>query len=215
MEIESKLESLSIAVINGKHLEAEVITQELLLNDVKPQAILDNALMKGMAVVGERFRDQLIFVPQVLVSARAMKFAMKALEPYLIKNAVASKGKILLGTVKGDVHDIGKNLVAIMLQGCGYEVTDIGTGCSAEKFHEEFIKCNADVVGMSALLTTTMIYMETVINYFKEKNINVPLIVGGAPLNKKFADEIGASGFARNAYDAVKLVDSIMGAKLQ
>ncbi|MCX6170268.1 MAG: corrinoid protein [Ignavibacteriales bacterium] len=213
MEIDDKLESLSIAIINGKHLDAQKITQELLTNNVLPQTILDNALMKGMAIVGERFRDQLIFVPQVLIAARAMKFAMKALEPYLIKGGVASKGRILIGTVKGDVHDIGKNLVAIMLQGCGYEVIDIGTGCSAEKFHEEYIKCNADVIGMSALLTTTMIYMESVIKFFREKNIKIPIIVGGAPLNQKFADEIGSSGFARNAYDAVQLVDSIMATK--
>lgn len=211
MEPNEKLEMLSQAVIGGKHLDAESITKDLLADGITPARILDEALMKGMGVVGQRFRDQLMFVPQVLVAARAMKFAMKILEPFIVKEQAGGKGKIMIGTVKGDVHDIGKNLVAIMLQGSGYEVIDIGTGCSAEKYFEEFEKHTPDIIGMSALLTTTMIYMKTVIDFFREKNINIPLIIGGAPINRKFADEIGAAGYAGSAYDAVLLVDKLLG----
>lgn len=210
MEIINTLDELSNFIISGKHLDAESLTKNLLEIGTDPKTILDEALMKGMAVVGQRFRDQQIFVPQVLISARAMKLSMKALQPYLTQNNVVAKGKVLLGTVKGDVHDIGKNLVAIMLQGSGYEVIDIGAGCSAEKFHEEYLKHESDVIGMSALLTTTMVYMKTIIEYFKEKNTTVPIIIGGAPLNQRFADEIGADGYGRNSYDAVKLVDKIL-----
>ncbi|MBU2491421.1 MAG: corrinoid protein [Bacteroidetes bacterium] len=210
MEIGLKFEELSNMIIEGKHLDAESSTKYLLEMGIDPKNILDEALMKGMGIVGQRFRDQQIFVPQVLISARAMKFSMKALEPYLVGDNALSKGKVLLGTVKGDVHDIGKNLVAIMLQGSGYEVIDIGTGCSAEKFYDEYLKHKTDIVGMSALLTTTMVYMKTVIEFFKEKNVMVPIIIGGAPLNQRFADEIGADGFGRNSYDAVKLVDKIL-----
>ena len=213
MEVKQKLESLAEFVIGGKHLDAERVTKELIEDGVEPKTILDEALMKGMGVVGQRFRDQLMFVPQVLVAARAMKFSMKILEPLMIGSGVKSKGKVLIGTVKGDVHDIGKNLVSIMLQGAGYDVIDIGIGCTAEKYFEEYEKHKADIVGMSALLTTTMVYMKDVIEYFKEKNAGVPIIVGGAPLNQKFADEIGANGYGRSAYEAVQLVDSIIVSK--
>lgn len=184
--------------------------QELLDENVTPQVILDEALMKGMAVVGEKFRNNEMFVPQVLVSARAMKLVMTILEPYFTASSISKKGKIIIGTVKGDIHDIGKNLVSIMLQGAGYDVVDLGTGCTAEKFYDEYEKNEANVVGMSALLTTTMVYMKTVIDYFKDKKAEVPLIIGGAPINQKYADEIGADGYAKNAYDAVILVDKIL-----
>lgn len=210
MEPQAKLNELSDFVITGKHIDAEKITQELISAGVTARTILDEGLMKGMNIVGQRFRDQRMFVPQVLVAARAMKVSMKILEPLMIGQESNSKGKVLIGTVKGDVHDIGKNLVAIMLQGAGYEVVDIGIGCSAEKFFEEYQKNKPDVIGMSALLTTTMIYMKEVINYFNNENVKVPLIIGGAPINKKFAEEIGADGFGRSAYEAVQVVDSLI-----
>lgn len=213
MEYQEKLNELSECILSGKHIDAERITQELVLLRVTARTILDEGLMKGMNIVGQRFRDQQMFVPQVLVAARAMKFSMKILEPLMIGQENNSKGKVLIGTVKGDVHDIGKNLVAIMLQGAGYEVVDIGIGCSAEKFFEEYQKNKPDVIGMSALLTTTMIYMKEVINYFNNKNVKVPLIIGGAPINKKFAEEIGADGFGRSAYEAVQVVDSLITKK--
>jgi 5-methyltetrahydrofolate--homocysteine methyltransferase len=210
MEIDEKIKKIADLVISGKHLETESLTKELIEMGVEPKLILDKGLMEGMAVVGQRFRDQQMFVPQVLVAARAMKFSMKVLDPLMVGEQNKSKGKILIGTVKGDVHDIGKNLVGIMLQGAGYEVIDVGTGISAETYLEEYKKNKADLIGLSALLTTTMLYMRDVIEYFKKEKINVPIIVGGAPLNKKFADEIGADGFGRSAYEAVHLVDSIL-----
>jgi 5-methyltetrahydrofolate--homocysteine methyltransferase len=210
MEIDEKLKELADLLISGKHLETESLTKELIEMGVEPKLILDKGLMEGMAVVGQRFRDQQMFVPQVLVAARAMKFSMKIIDPLMVGEQNKSKGKILIGTVKGDVHDIGKNLVGIMLQGAGYEVIDVGTGISAEKYLEEYKKNKVDLIGLSALLTTTMLYMKDIIEYFKKEQINVPIIVGGAPLNKKFADEIGADGFGRSAYEAVHLVDSIL-----
>lgn len=210
MGIKEKLAELSQFIINGRHLEAQKITQELIDEKCDPQTILNDGLMKGMEVVGQRFRDNQMFVPQVLVAARAMKTSMKVIEPLMLSGVVKSKGKIMIGTVKGDVHDIGKNIVATMMQGAGYEVIDIGTGCDANKFFKEYETHKPNLIGMSALLTTTMINMKPVIEHFKNKNVNVPFIVGGAPLNKKFADEIGANGYGKDAYDAVKIADEIL-----
>ena len=134
--MKEKLQKLSELLIAGKHFETERITRELIENNVEPGVILEEGLMPGMNIVGQRFRDQLMFVPQVLVAARAMKFSMKVLEPLMAGSNHKSKGKILLGTVKGDVHDIGKNLVGIMLQGAGYNVIDLGIGITAGKFLE-------------------------------------------------------------------------------
>lgn len=206
----NKLKKLSELIIIGKHLDTEKITQELIEEGIRPEVILEEGLMPGMNIVGQRFRDQQMFVPQVLVAARAMKFSMKVLEPQMIGSNHKSKGRILLGTVKGDVHDIGKNLVGIMLQGAGYDVIDLGIGITAEKYFEEYEKNEPDIIGMSALLTTTMMYMNDVINLFQQKNVKVPIIVGGAPLNKMIANEMGAAGFGRSAYEAVQLVDSLV-----
>lgn len=206
----NKLKKLSELIIIGKHLDTEKITQELIEEGIRPEVILEEGLMPGMNIVGQRFRDQQMFVPQVLVAARAMKFSMKVLEPQMIGSNHKSKGRILLGTVKGDVHDIGKNLVGIMLQGAGYDVIDLGIGITAEKYFEEYEKNEPDIIGMSALLTTTMMYMKDVINLFQQKNVKVPIIVGGAPLNKMIANEMGAAGFGRSAYEAVQLVDSLV-----
>ncbi|MBM4170912.1 MAG: cobalamin-binding protein [Ignavibacteria bacterium] len=210
MNLEHKLSELAQFIISGKHLDAQKITTELVENNVDADTILKESLMKGMDVVGQRFRDNIIFVPQVLVSARAMKTAMKILEPLMIKGNIKSKGKILIGTVKGDVHDIGKNIVATMLQGGSYEVVDIGIGCDENKFLQEYEIHKPNVIGISALLTTTMVNMKPVIDHFKNKNINLPFIVGGAPINKKYADEIGAFGYGKDAYEAVKIVDSLL-----
>jgi 5-methyltetrahydrofolate--homocysteine methyltransferase len=210
MNLQQKLSDLAQLIISGKHLDAQKITYELIENNVDPDTILKESLMKGMEVVGQRFRDNQIFVPQVLVSARAMKTSMKVLEPLMIKENIKSKGKVLIGTVKGDVHDIGKNIVAAMLQGGGYVVIDIGIGCDENKFFQEYETHQPNIIGISALLTTTMINMKPVIDHFKNKNVNLPFIVGGAPLNKKYADEIGASGYGKDAYESVKLVDSLL-----
>lgn len=206
----TKLRKLCQALIDGKHLEAEAITRELVGCGVEPKIVLDEGLMAGMDVVGKNFKAGVIFLPQVLVSARAMKSSMTVLEPLLAQSAYRSKGRILLGTVKGDVHDIGKNLVAIMLRGAGYEVVDIGVGCSSDRFIHMYEKHSPDIVGMSALLTTTMLYMKVVVDSFVAKGIKVPLIVGGAPVTSRFANNIGAAGYARNASEAADLVKSIV-----
>jgi len=204
------LQQLSHCIIDGKHIESEQITRQLLDAGNTPMTILDEGLLPGMGVVGQRFRDGEMFLPQVLVSARAMKTAMKLLEPLLAARHVEPKGKILLGTVKGDVHDIGKNLVSVMLQGNGYSIIDIGTQNHVEKYLVAYEQHHPDVVGLSALLTTTMMYMRTVIETFQQKNIPVPIIVGGAPVTQRFADEIGAGGYAKNAVEAVELVNRIL-----
>lgn len=203
-------QSLAQSVIDGKHVESEQFTRLLLDGGATPMIILDEGLLPGMAVVGRRFRDGEMFLPQVLVSARAMKTAMKLLEPLLAASNVAPKGTVLIGTVKGDVHDIGKNLVSVMLQGNGYSVIDIGTQNPVEKYLAAYEQHKPDIVGLSALLTTTMMYMKTIINTFQEKNIPVPIIVGGAPVTQKFADEIHADGYAKNAVEAVELVNRIL-----
>jgi 5-methyltetrahydrofolate--homocysteine methyltransferase len=210
MTEQEKLSELAQFVIAGKHIDAQRITEELIHENCSPQTILNDGLMKGMEVVGQRFRDNLMYVPQVLVAARAMKTSMKVIEPLMLSGKVKSKGKILIGTVKGDVHDIGKNIVATMMQGAGYEVVDIGTGCDVNKFYQEYETHKPDLIGMSALLTTTMVNMKPVIEHFKNKNVNVPFIVGGAPLNQKFADEIGATGYGKDAYGAVKVADQLL-----
>lgn len=204
------LHALSQAIIDGKHLESEQLTEQLLHAGVAPLKILDEGLLPGMGVVGQRFRDGEMFLPQVLVSARAMKTAMKLLDPILSASNIEPKGKIVIGTVKGDVHDIGKNLVSVMLQGNGYKVIDIGIQNPVEKYLAAYEEYKPDIIGLSALLTTTMMYMKTIITTFKEKNIPVPIIIGGAPITQKFADEIGADGFAKNAVTAVELVNTIL-----
>ncbi|KAB2923345.1 MAG: cobalamin-binding protein [Bacteroidetes bacterium] len=201
---------LSQCVIDGRHVESEQTVRTLLGEGASPMSVLDDGLLPGMAVVGQRFRDGEMFLPQVLVSARAMKTAMAVLEPLLAASNVEPKGTVLIGTVKGDVHDIGKNLVSVMLQGNGYRVVDIGTQNPVEKYLAAYEQHRPDVVGLSALLTTTMMYMPTVIAGFRSRGIPVPVIVGGAPVTQRFAGEIGADGYAKNAVDAVDLVNRLL-----
>ncbi len=189
---------------------SEKVTRELLDLKVEPSKILNDGLIPGMEHVGVEFRAGRMFLPQVLVAARAMKTSMALLEPLLAAGSYKAKGKILIGTVKGDMHDIGKNLVSIMLRGAGYEVVDIGVGCSADRFREAFLQHRPDIIGLSALLTTTMVSMKGVIDLFAQNGLKVPIIIGGAPISAKFAQEIGAAGYARNATDAVDLVRSLM-----
>ncbi|MCL5268094.1 MAG: corrinoid protein [Bacteroidetes bacterium] len=210
MGIDKEFVMLADAVIAGKHIEAGDLTSKLIDESVPPGEILENGLLPGMDVVGKRFRDNQIFLPQVLISARAMKASMKILEPLMVGSGHKMKGTALLGTVKGDVHDIGKNIVSIMLQGNGYTVIDLGTDCTAEKFLSGAGQHHPDVIGLSALLTTTMVYMKTIIDFLRSQQVSIPIIVGGAPVNQKFADEIGANGTARNAAEAVELITKLM-----
>ncbi len=203
MQIDNLMSQLAEFIISGKKDQAVETTKELLELNVSAEDILDNGLLSGMNVVGKRFRENIYFVPQVLISARAMKSSLAILEPLLSEKKSNGLGTIVIGTVKGDIHDIGKNIVAMMLKSNGFKVIDLGTGISVEQFIEAIKKENADILGMSALLTTTMIYMQTVIDKIKKEDLNVKILVGGAPLSKLFAEQIGADAFAKNASDAV------------
>jgi 5-methyltetrahydrofolate--homocysteine methyltransferase len=206
------LNALSEAIIGGSHMNAEQLTKRLLDEGTPPERILENGLLPGMDVVGRRFRENQIFLPQVLVSARAMKTSMKILEPLLAAAKAQSKGTVLIGTVKGDVHDIGKNLVSILLQGAGFQVIDIGVDCSPSKFSDAIRKHKPDVIALSALLTTTMLSMKTIIETMRSEGITLPIMVGGAPVNQKFAESIGATAYARNASEAVDIVKRLVNA---
>lgn len=208
----SILGKISELVINGNYkLMSENVEEALKLN-ISPKEILDNALLKGMEVVGIRFRDGIMFLPEVLMSAKAFKTAMNMIEPLLLQETNSSnlKGKILLGTVKGDIHDIGKNLVGVMLKGTGFNVVDIGVDASTEKFIDGIEKENPDIVGLSAMLTTTMLAMQKTVQVLKEKFQSKLIIIGGAPVSQVFANEIGADGYAKNAMEAVELCKNLL-----
>ena len=213
--IEELLKELSTAVIDGNKDKSVEITNKLLELGLSAKEILDNGLLPGMDVVGVRFRDNIIFVPQVLISARAMKSSLAILEPLLSKSDLRGSGTIVIGTVKGDIHDIGKNIVAMMLRSSGFSVIDLGIDTKVEKFLEAIKNEQADIIGMSALLTTTMGYMKTVIDRLKSEQIFIKTMVGGAPISKGFADQINADGYAKNASDAVKLAKQLMGIALK
>jgi 5-methyltetrahydrofolate--homocysteine methyltransferase len=198
----------------GKAKEVEQMTKDALAEGRTVQEVLNEGLIAGMSVVGEDFKYNILYVPEVLIAARAMKAGMAILKPLLsAKDAnTESKGVLLMGTVRGDLHDIGKNLVCMMAEGAGFEVHDIGVDQSIDKFLAAAEKCKPDIIGMSALLTTTMTYMKTVIDGFKEKGLgHIKMAIGGAPVSQMFADEIGADGYGADASSAVdtflKLVD--------
>lgn len=179
--------------------------------NIEAEKILHEGLMAGMKVIGEKFKNDEIFVPGVLVAARAMNAGMVILKPKLVESGVESAGKVVLGTVKGDLHDVGKNLVAMMLEGAGFEVFDLGTDVPAEEFVEKAKEVNADIVGLSALLTTTMNEMATVIKAFEEAGIRdqVIVMVGGAPITSEFAEEISADYYAKDASEASNIAGNI------
>lgn len=209
-QITQLLKSLANVVIDGKQHEAAEITKQLLTLNHPPKKILDDGLLPGMDVVGQRFRDNIIFVPQVLISARAMKFSLALLEPLLAESNIPAIGTVIMGTVKGDIHDIGKNIVSMMLRGNGFKVIDIGIDAPSDKFINAVKNENADILGMSALLTTTMLYMKTVIEQVKSENLPVKIMVGGAPVSKAFAEQIGADAYGKNASEAVRLAKEFM-----
>jgi 5-methyltetrahydrofolate--homocysteine methyltransferase len=200
-------------LFEGKHEPVKRMTEEALAAGLAPMDILDNGLIRGMRVVGEDFRHNRIFVPEVLLAARAMKAGMAVLKPLLTerKGDVSSK-VIVLGTVKGDLHDIGKNLVGMMAEGAGFTIVDLGTDTSADRFIEAVRKHNAELVGMSALLTTTMIYMRTVVQAFKASDLaHIKLCIGGAAVSADYARDIGADGYAADAATAVELFKNLLG----
>ena len=176
-------------------------TEILLSRDWDAKKVLDEALVAGMKIVGEDFRDGILFVPEVLLAANAMKVGMAILRPLLAETGAEPIGKVVIGTVKGDIHDIGKNLVGMMLEGAGFEVIDLGINTDVEEFLGALDEHKPDILGMSALLTTTMPYMKVVIETLEEKSLREEylVIVGGAPLNEEFGDAIGADAYCRDA----------------
>ena len=207
------LSSLSTAVIQGNKDDMVDLTQQALDAGLQAQDILNNGLMPGMNHVGVEFRAGRMFVPEVLRSARAMQLSMDILKPLLAETGVEMSGKILLGTVKGDLHDIGKNLVGMMCEGAGFDVEDLGKDVGPEAFVEAVKKFEPDVLGMSALLTTTMRTMEHTMKALEEAGVRekVKVMVGGAPVTQAFADQIGADGYASNAAAAAELAKKFVG----
>src|SRR3954462_828174 len=198
----------------GKAQEVGQMTIDALAAGRPVQEILNEGLIAGMSVVGEDFKHNVIYVPEVLIAARAMKAGMAVLKPLLsAKDSVTRPlGVLLMGTVRGDLHDIGKNLVCMMAEGAGFEVHDIGVDQSVEKFMAAADKCNPTIIGMSALLTTTMTYMKTVIEGFRAAGRDqIKFAVGGAPISQMFADEVGADGYGQNASAAVDLFLRLSG----
>jgi 5-methyltetrahydrofolate--homocysteine methyltransferase len=205
------LEQLFDAVITGQKEIVEKKVNEALASGMDPAVILNEGMIPAMSEVGKRFEDGECYVPEMLVSARAMQSGMGMLKPYLQKEKVEAKGKVAIGTVKGDLHDIGKNLVAIMLEGAGFEIQDLGTDVPPEKFVEA-ARAGANVIALSALLSTTMIKMKDVVDALQQADLpdKPVVIVGGAPLTETFAASIGADGFAPDASRAVSVVESLL-----
>ena len=207
------LNEMSLMVQKGNFKEVERLTQQALDEGLPAQDILQGGLIAGMSVVGGRFKKNEIYVPEVLFSARAMKAGMALLKPILADTGAEPVGRVVLGTVKGDQHDIGKNLVGMMLEGAGFEVIDLGVDTPGEKFVEAAKENRADIVGMSALLTTTMPHMKTIIEALKSAGLTVKTMVGGAPVTQRFADEIKADAFGKDGALAVDKAKELLEKK--
>lgn len=203
------INELQEALLKGDKAEVETLVDKALASGLPAAKILNEGLIVGMERLGVMFKNNEVFIPEVLVASRAMQAGLAKLEPYLVKEKVAPRGVVVIGTVKGDLHDIGKNLVAMMLKGSGYKVVDLGTDVSPEKFAEAAKASGATVVGLSALLTTTMVHMKSIIDALRQAGLSLPVVVGGAPLTQGYADEIRASGYASDAASAVDLVNRL------
>jgi 5-methyltetrahydrofolate--homocysteine methyltransferase len=204
------LKALADAVIKGDQNSAVEITKAAISEGMAAKEILDKGLIAGMDVVGRRFKNNEVYIPEVLISARAMKMAMETLEPELVKAGVKPVGKLLIGTVAGDLHDIGKNLVTMMLKGAGFEVIDLGVDVAPGRFIERAKQTNVQLIGMSALLTTTMVAMEKTIKALKDAGVAARVMIGGAPVTQGYADKIGADGYAADAASAVDVAKSLV-----
>lgn len=198
------------AVLTFNMAEVKIKTQAELDAGTEISAILNEGLISPMDVVGERFSTGELFVPEMLMAAKVMKAGLEILKPYLSADRAKNKGTVVIGTVKGDMHDIGKNIVAMMMEGSGYDVVDVGVDVANENFVRAAVENNARIVALSALLTTTMPAMEDAVKAIKEAGLPVKTIVGGAPVSQKYADRIGADGFAMDAPGAVRLVRQLI-----
>ena len=209
----STLNEISRMVITGQIRTIKAKVQQALDEGIGAQEILDGGLLPGINEIGEKFARNEVFVPNVLLAAKVMNMGVEVIQPLLAAGESTKLGTAVVGTVKGDLHDIGKNLVASMLEGCGFEVKNIGIDVPSDKFVEAVKDYNADILCMSALLTTTMTYMKDVIQALEDAGIrqNVKVMVGGAPVTQNFADEIGADGYSDNANSAVAVAKELMG----
>jgi corrinoid protein of di/trimethylamine methyltransferase len=209
------LKPLYEAILNGDAKTAKTATEQALVAGVEPMKLVQEFMMPAMAEVGRRFECNEYFVPELLLSARAMKGALELLRPLLVASGVEPVGRVALGTVKGDLHDIGKNLVGAMLEGGGFEVLDLGVNVSPEQFISAVKEKNANIVAMSALLTTTMPSMKSTIEALKQAGVRekVKVLIGGAPITGKYADEIGADGYSESAAGAVAMAHQALGVK--
>ena len=209
------LDKIKEAVINGKHAEIESLVQAAIDEKADLDQIINEAMIAAMDIVGRKFAKNEIFIPEMLVAAVTMKKGLDIIKPLLKSDEIKSRGTIIMSTVKGDLHDIGKNLVIMMLQGAGFDVIDLGVDISTEKLVQKVEEIKPDILGLSALLTTTMPEILKVIEALRDKGLrkSVKIMVGGAPLNTAFAEKVGADGYGRNAAEAVDLARSFVPAK--
>jgi 5-methyltetrahydrofolate--homocysteine methyltransferase len=208
----TEIDRIIESIVQGRTDEVGRLTRKAMDNGEDVQKILHHGLIGGMNVVGEAFKKDELFIPEVLMSAKAMKAGMEIIKPILTKGEINKLGTVVIGTAKGDLHDIGKNLVAMLLEGAGFDMVDLGVDVSADKFLEQVKRLSPDIVGISALLTTTMPAMREVIKVMEVSHLRdrVKIIVGGAPVTQEFADEIGADGYAPDAVLAVAKVKELL-----
>lgn len=208
------LNELYEAILNGKHNVALEVTKSALSENISPKVLIDDYLIKAMEEIGQRFEQHKVFVPELLMAGRAMKMSLSLIQPLLKgENTSLMLGTVVIGTVKGDLHDIGKNLVGSMFEGCGFKVVDLGVDVDATKFINAVKENNASIVGLSALLTTTMPYMKSIIEALEAAGLRdkVKVMVGGAPVSEGFAREIGADGYSDSANSAVVKAKELLG----
>jgi len=206
----SEYQELADVVSRGNRAEAKRITQSLVDAGVSPGEILDNGLVPGMTIIGNKFKNNEAFVPEMLIAARAMKEAMTILEPVLVKAGIKPAHTAIIGTVQGDLHDIGKNLVAMMWKGANFGVVDLGTNVSPQRFVDAAQEHKASIVGLSSLLTTTMPAMKQAVEALRAANVGSKILIGGAPVTQAFAQEIGADGYAPDAASAVDIAQKLV-----
>ncbi len=214
--MDRRVEQIKEAVVAGKHKEIEGLVAAAVKDQIDLNSIINDGLIEAMDVVGKKFGTGEIYVPEMLVAAATMKKGLAIIQPLLKGEASQPKGTVVMATVKGDLHDIGKNLVSMMLEGAGFRVIDLGVDLSAEKLVEQVAELKPEVLGLSALLTTTMPEMQRVIATFQEGGLRdrVKIMVGGAPVDAKFAAKIGADGYGKDAAEAVQLAKSLIGVQL-
>ncbi len=204
------LKEIQEALLKGSKPEVEKLVDQALEAKIPTGQILNEGLIAGMQRLGVLFKNNEVFIPEVLVAARAMHAGLAKLEPFLVRDGIEPKGAVVIGTVKGDLHDIGKNLVGMMLRGAGYKIIDLGIDVPAEKFVAAAKDNKADIVALSALLTTTMIQMKNIVEAVRSSGLGIPVVIGGAPVTREYANEISAQGYAPDAASAVEEVSKLI-----